>query len=83
MMKRIFCLLFVFIICITISIPAFADYPNDDVYQITSETSEGNTRAEETTWVYWKHDGIVERRLWSITYGYWLTDWEIIGYYDP
>lgn len=33
-------------------------------------------RAEETEWIYRKKaDGTYEKRLWSITYGYWKTEW--------
>jgi len=34
-------------------------------------------QAEETEWVYRRiiATGQCQRRLWSITYGYWLTDW--------
>lgn len=33
-------------------------------------------QAEETEWIYRKKaNGKYEKRLWSITYGYWLTDW--------
>jgi hypothetical protein len=32
-------------------------------------------QAEETEWAYRKLDGKYQKRLWSITYGYWLTDW--------
>jgi hypothetical protein len=31
--------------------------------------------AEETMWVYNLEDGILWKRLWSLTYGYWKTDW--------
>ena len=82
-MRRFVCLLLVLIFSLTISEPVFADYSDDFTCQIESDNYGDNTRAEETTWVYWRHDGVVERRLWSITYGVWLTDWEIIGYYDP
>lgn len=33
------------------------------------------TRAEEVTWYYRNYNGHVQKRLWSNTYGYWLTDW--------
>lgn len=33
-------------------------------------------QAEETEWRYRVIDGKLQRRLWSITYGRWLTDWE-------
>jgi len=32
--------------------------------------------AEETTWFYRYVDGKLQKRLWSNTYGKWLTDWE-------
>ena len=82
-MKRIICLFLVCIFSLGISVPAFASNTINDEYQIISSSPDENSRAEETMWVIRRHDGIVERRLWSITYGYWLTDWEIIGYYDP
>ncbi len=31
--------------------------------------------AEEFRWYYRMHNGVKEMRLWSITYGYWVTDW--------
>lgn len=35
-------------------------------------------QAEETEWRYRVVDGKLQKRLWSITYGEWLTDWEWI-----
>ena len=32
--------------------------------------------AEQTEWKYRTYNGHRQRRLWSITYGKWLTDWE-------
>ncbi|MPM15692.1 hypothetical protein SDC9_62063 [bioreactor metagenome] len=32
-------------------------------------------RAEEVEWYYRVIDGKYQKRKWSITYGYWLTDW--------
>ncbi len=32
-------------------------------------------RAEQTEWHYRINNGVLEKRLWSITYGRWLTDW--------
>ena len=32
-------------------------------------------RAEQTQWYYRINNGIPEKRLWSITYQRWLTDW--------
>lgn len=33
-------------------------------------------QAEETEWKYRVVDGKLQKRLWSITYAKWLTDWE-------
>lgn len=35
----------------------------------------GTPRAEEKQWCYRCIDGQNQKRLWSITYGKWLTDW--------
>ncbi len=32
--------------------------------------------AEQTEWYYRVVDGKVQRRLWSLTWGKWLTEWE-------
>ena len=45
--------------------------PNNS-FQYTSITP----YAEETTWFYRTVDGKLQKRLWSNTYGKWLTDWE-------
>lgn len=39
---------------------------------------EGTTieqRAEQTEWFFRYNNGKLQRRLWSKTYGKWLTDW--------
>ncbi len=33
-------------------------------------------QAEETEWHYRVVDGKLQKRLWSITYAKWLTEWE-------
>lgn len=37
--------------------------------------SEVTPNAEERQWFFRMHNGKLQRRLWSITYGKWLTDW--------
>lgn len=32
-------------------------------------------QTEETEWVYRLYNGVLQKRLWSDTYGVWLTDW--------
>lgn len=36
-------------------------------------------QAEETVWCARIHNGRRQKRLWSITYGRWLTDWIDMG----
>lgn len=33
-------------------------------------------QAEEFVWYFRTHNGIKQRRCWSITRGMWVTDWE-------
>lgn len=33
-------------------------------------------QAEEFAWYFRIHNGIKQRRCWSITRGVWVTDWE-------
>lgn len=83
-MKRILCTILAIVLCLMISAPVFADYSssNADAYEEAIVTEE-QSRAEETMWCFRCYDGLFQRRLWSITYGYWLTEWETIGYCDP
>ena len=40
-----------------------------------SVEGEGQTREEEFMWFYRTYNGVEQKRLWSITYGHWVTDW--------
>jgi len=83
-MKRIICLFLVISLFFSISVSVFAECSADSGNQekIISNDSSGD-RAEETEWIIRRWNGLIQKRLWSITYGYWLTDWITIGYYDP
>ena len=81
-MKRFICLLLVCILFFSCSVLAFADYDTENENG-SVVVSVDEHRAEETIWYYRVYNGLLQRRLWSITYGYWLTDWETIGYVDP
>lgn len=35
------------------------------------------TRAEELEWKFAYIGGVLHKRLWSLTYGKWLTDWMV------
>lgn len=71
-MKRLISLVLALIISLAISIPAFAAEPAN-----SKEGSDKVTvmRAEETQWYYRVYNGQKQKRLWSITYGYWITAW--------
>lgn len=43
--------------------------------ELGNETSTVSPRAEETEWVYRIYNGYLQKRLWSLTRGIWLTDW--------
>ncbi len=43
--------------------------------QLSQDDSVSPTRAEETKWYYRTVNGVLQKRLWSVTYGRWLTDW--------
>jgi len=77
-MKRIVCVILLITMFLSFSLTALADFNGPSG---SAETMEENTRAEETEWVYRiTDDGLFQKRLWSITYGYWKTDWITIGY---
>ena len=79
-MKRLLCTFLAIVLCLTISAPVFAECSSSDatLYE-ESFVAEEQSRAEETIWYFRCYDGLFQRRLWSITYGYWLTEWETIG----
>ena len=55
----------------TYTTPVFAESSLQDHYQKLSSTS----RAERVEWRYRTYKGKKQKRLWSITYEKWLTDW--------
>ena len=51
---------------------------NAEIYADSPDTP---SRLEETKWYYRVTEGgLIQKRLWSITYGYWKTDWITIGH---
>lgn len=63
-------------ICITLTTSAFA--VNSDCVKVSApapEYSNSVARAEEVEWYYMPIDGVMHKRLWSITRGIWLTGW--------
>lgn len=81
-MKRFVTLLLALIMCLSVSITAFADEfipENETGFVAVSVKLGDSTRAEETCWYFRTLNGIKQMRLWSITYRKWLTDWIDIG----
>lgn len=61
-------------ICISLTIPSYAaSVVNDDIQNTNS--SQISPRVEVTKWYYRVKNGVRQKRLWSVTYGYWKTDW--------
>lgn len=52
------------------SFPAFATEPSVNEPQSTVEP-----RVDENVWYTRVYNGKLQKRLWSTTYGVWLTDW--------
>ena len=52
------------------SLPSFAAEPTSSESQATVEP-----RTDEVVWYTRTYNGKLQKRLWSITYGVWLTDW--------
>ncbi|NCB62567.1 MAG: hypothetical protein EOM52_02975 [Clostridia bacterium] len=59
---------------IGIATPAMAATP-----QKISESAMISTRGEQTEWRFRTTNGYLEKRLWSLTYNRWLTDWERVA----
>ena len=78
-MKKFFALLCMIAIFCSFSTAAFADVIVEE--PITNIAQEGTVepQAEETGWFFRENNGYLEKRLWSYTYGVWLTDWEVVG----
>ncbi len=84
-MKRLISLIIALVLCLSLAVPAFAEKTDaaNGEYTMSAENPGEQGRAEETEWIIRWADGLIQQRLWSITYGVWLTDWITVGYYDP
>ena len=81
-MKRL--LSFLLALTMFLSVSSFAlaeciEAPDGSDVEIIAVEQGESTRAEETIWYFRVFNGMVQKRLWSITYGRWLTDWIDIG----
>ena len=66
------------LICLFVLTLILINFPND-VYAISQESiykeSTIEPQAEEVVWYYRYVAGGKQKRLWSRTYGHWITDW--------
>jgi len=77
-MKRFLATISIFLLCALFSPVAYAESIEMEAMP-TSAGEEAIPYAEQLEWVYRIHEGNIEKRLWSHTYGKWLTDWIIVG----
>lgn len=70
--KKLLCALIMTGVLFSALSPVFAI---SERVQTPANESEVSTRALETQWCYRTYNGRFQRRLWSITYGVWLTEW--------
>lgn len=85
-MRRILCLILALALVLSISVVAYAEtvvHPEEN--EVSETVIPGDSpQAEETCWYFrTTDDGLFQKRLWSLTYGRWLTDWITVGYVDP
>lgn len=74
MIKRTACALFASFVLLGTAVPASAAALPEAA--VTAEEP-GVERIEETTWVFRRTpEGKCQKRLWSITYGVWRSEWE-------
>lgn len=74
MKNRIISLLLAVLMLVSVLAMTVSAAKTGDGSAETSEGSEG-TRTEEVKWYYRNYYGHVQKRLWSVTFGCWLTDW--------
>lgn len=74
--KNCLCVTAMLLMLMSSGIAVHADIirPNDTVL----ESSTISPRKDETEWAFRINPdtGVLEKRLWSITYGVWRTEWE-------
>lgn len=63
---------------ILLAVLVFSNIPSN-AYSVSQETTSNvnivEPQSEEVRWYYRDILGGKQKRLWSLTYGYWITDW--------
>ena len=74
-MKKIISLVLIVVAMLIFTIPAFAANENA-VIEVKSDAGEYVSPSMEVTeWRFRVYNGRLEMRLWSVTFGRWLTEW--------
>ncbi len=73
-MKKHISVIFALILCFSLALPVLA-LGSEQVPETATDEEIIVMRAEQTMWYYRVTNGAREKRLWSLTYGKWLTDW--------
>ncbi len=80
-MKKLISLILALVLCFSLSATALAAAVDTPEAPVLTEAEEEPTREEETIWVTRvTDDGLIQIRLWSITYRKWKTDWITVGH---
>lgn len=69
------CMIFALIITLFMFLPVQASNAHSTHPGANSNIESISPRVEQTVWYYRTRNGVRERRLWSLTYGKWLTNW--------
>ena len=72
--KKIIFIISCLILCFLLIEPCYVKAADTQTESVPNKT-QSMARSEETRWVYRELNGIKQKRLWSLTYGYWKTDW--------
>ncbi len=76
-MKKLISLVLLLVLFCSIIPFAYADCSTAPAQMTEPAADDGeiSPRAEQTEWFFRNNNGVMEKRLWSYTYGKWLTDW--------
>lgn len=75
-MKRYIITIVALLLCSVYTTPVSAIYETEPVIPVVAAaTTEISPYNNETVWHYRTNNGVLEKRLWSVTHNCWLTDW--------
>lgn len=80
MKKTLLTILFTLLISVNTCMPIYAATESAIPLAIPDEII--SPTSEETVWYTRIYNGILQRRLWSLTYQKWLTEWEDVGFVE-